>query len=219
MDSLSDIASMALSQDGKLLVAVRKNGDVVVWDISSKSRVFETSMKGKNDDSVVMFSPDSKALMCASKRGDLMVWDTSSWASSTVSLGGKYKQLNFELERKALIGLSEEYPMRLTLWEPIAGTKIGTICEVYRYFISRDGKMLATTQPFGTALWSLPSLNQLQLLPKINSNVECLAFSPTADRLQQVVVAKSLFGMHTAPGSRTRKHSWILNLLRSMRHT
>jgi WD40 repeat protein len=46
LDSLSQVHSLALSQDGKLLAASSTTGDVVVWDISSKSRVFETAVNG-----------------------------------------------------------------------------------------------------------------------------------------------------------------------------
>jgi WD40 repeat protein len=44
VDSLSGVHSLALSQDGKLLAATLATGHVVVWDISSKSRVFESAV-------------------------------------------------------------------------------------------------------------------------------------------------------------------------------
>jgi hypothetical protein len=133
-----------------------------------------------------MFSPDSKALMYASRSGELLAWDTSSWAStSTVTLGEEYRLLNFELEGKLLIGLTNE-TNTLTLWDPIAGTKMGTIRggdkEIYDYVISPDGKMLATIFRDDTTLWSLPSCNQLQSLPH-PYGVRHLAFSPTGPQI------------------------------------
>jgi hypothetical protein len=126
--------------------------------------------------------------MYASRSGELLVWDTSSWAStSTVTLGGKYQLLNFELEGKLLIGLANE-TNTLIIWDPISGTKIGTICggdkSLSDYVISPDGKMLATIQSDDTTLWSLPSCNQLQLLPHSRpANDVRLAFSPTGRQL------------------------------------
>jgi WD40 repeat protein/tRNA A-37 threonylcarbamoyl transferase component Bud32 len=117
--------------DSVLLAAANANGDVELWDLTSRSLV--RKLKGHNIAYCADFSPDGTRLATGGNDNVVRIWDTSSW-EQVFELRGHtsyVKALDFSPDGTQLASASGDFTVRI--WDTV------TRAERLRQARSRDG--------------------------------------------------------------------------------
>jgi WD40 repeat protein len=190
----SDITSVALSPDGKVVAAADRDGTVCLWEVAFGLKLWELP---RGTAHVVSFAPDGKAL--ATGGHDIRLWEASSGKEvrrmdyQTPAAGG-VMGLAFSPGGKTLAvaagaqGLGQG-DAAVRLWDVESGRQVrefnGAKNGAYAVAFSPDGKMLAAgggdrgTAPGDTAirLWEVETGKEVRQLVGQKGWVHSVAFS------------------------------------------
>ena len=177
---LSDYAtSVALSPDGKRVLAAQGSPNVLLWDAATGAllRQFQTGSKVVNS---VAFSPDGQRIVTAGYE-TLRLWDAASGALVRAFEGGSFRDVAFSPDgtRIASGGLPG-----LTLWDAATGTLVrsfsGSLTSESISF-SPDGARIVSKRVGAIELWDVASGKLLRAIDE--RDCERVAFSPDGARL------------------------------------
>lgn len=119
------LSSIAISQDGNILVAGNGNGGFVAWDRTNKS-LGGSIMVDKLDapksellsrSHVLLFSPDGKKLFSGLRNGIVRVFDTSTWEEIQQSEPLNHLVVRFALSHDSKTGVFQSKDKTITVWD------------------------------------------------------------------------------------------------------
>lgn len=188
----SDVWSLAISSDGKLLLSGADDGTVKLWDLSTRRelRSFGGNTDGINDGAfcAVAFLPDSKTFMSATTGGTITWWDITD--------GKKLNQFRNQSQPLTRVVLSadgstiasiEEQNPTITIRSLSTGQHLRTLTDdsfVTAIAISPDGKSLASGNKNGSIqLWEIATGKRLKPLLAHTGYVWSLAWAPDGHTL------------------------------------
>ncbi len=144
------VRQAVFSPDGKLLVSVSEDKQVIVWDFEKRERL-ATFNDHTDWVTAVAFSPDGKWFVTASADGSIIVWDAVRLKKNTVLPGqnGVVRTIAFSADGRRLITPTNDD--RKNIWEVGSWNKLREVkTDGFRYgqfLLSSDGRWLMT--PFG----------------------------------------------------------------------
>jgi WD40 repeat protein len=161
-----DIVSMAISPDGKYLVAGvnEDNKSSLVWDLDTQKQVSTLEQFGSIN--IVQFSNDGKLLATGSSEGTVYLWDVKDGVFSTgdvFNTGGGVSAMEFNPADDILaIGDSNGHVhlLDVTLGQEVA--RLGHIDKVTSVSFLPDGKQLVTVSQKGAHIWDMSSIQFLK---------------------------------------------------------
>ena len=174
-------SSISFSPDGSLLVSGDRDGNVIFWDISSRSQV--ATLQGHTSGvSSVLFSPDGSLLVSGGWDGNVIVWDVSS-RTQIVPLPhpSEVFSMSFSPDGSLLASGVED---GVIVWDissqrPLAALPhtgwIGSVS------FSPDGSLLASGGGGVVIVWDVSSRTRVATLPY--DGVGTVSFSPDGSLL------------------------------------
>ncbi|MBS0187467.1 MAG: serine/threonine protein kinase [Planctomycetes bacterium] len=185
-----DFKKVAMSSDGRQLVALSSDQPPQIWDATSGERL----LKLATDDSVncAAFSPDGRRLATASINGLVDLWNDAG--THLASLRGHTDQVNsvaFDTDGRSLVTASVDGTVRL--WDATAGTSRavmrGSGMPVTCAAISPDGARIVATSTEGTLwIWSASTGELVREIPIGADSLWSLALAP--DRPAAAVISQ-----------------------------
>lgn len=141
----SQMASMSLSPTQEILASGDRDGNILLWDLTTRDPI--RSLQGHSDWVYsVAFSPDGKRLASGSEDHRVILWDAASGKSSV--LNGHTERVNrvaFSPDGSLLASAGGDHI--IILWDPATGKKLRIIQGNPGIAFSPDGKILASSSP------------------------------------------------------------------------
>ena len=183
------VGSLAFSTDGQSL-ATAAGGDVSLWDVRTKERVYRLDGLRPELTSDLAFSPDNEMLAVSSQDGEYTLWNwrerskpvllTSESGYGKNCLAFSQPSGDFLVTESGQEGKLAVWNVRQERWEsPLVGEQHGVRCLAF----SPDGNTLvAAGQDKKINEWSFPGGDLLGTYP-VADTVESLACSPDGKTL------------------------------------
>ncbi len=157
------ILSLAISPDGKYLVAGIKEGNhSLVWDLTTLTQVKILEQVGSIN--VVQFSNDGKLLATGSSEDNLYLWDTKDDSFSRIGdgfdMGGGVSAMEFSPASDILVAGDTNghvHLLDIAIGQEVA--RLRHIDKVTNVSFSPDGKQLAVVSQKGIHLWDMSSVS------------------------------------------------------------
>ena len=188
---LSNVTSVAISHNGKLLASGSDDKTVKLWNVEAGKKLETIPGYSKYVEDVV-FSPDDQLLATSTYNGKIVVWKINPSNEFTkyrfirkqASMSDNLRQvrdLAFSPNGKLLASASDDDTIKL--WNPQTGNLIRTLkghsSNVTSVAISPDGKLLASgSDDYTVKLWNLETGDELVTLTGHTNYVQDVAFSP-----------------------------------------
>jgi WD40 repeat protein len=192
------VAALAISQDGRLLAAGTKQGQIRVWNISSGSLLRGNTQSGIND---LAFNPAGTMLASAHNDGIVRLWNIKSQQLRLHSLPhplsghtGAVFGVAFNPSGDTVASANTDGTIRV--WKVADGSQLAALCchagTVDGIGYSPDGSMLVSAGADNTVrLWDPRSQQQIgQTLRASHAAVESAAFGDGG----QVIVSSDRTG-------------------------
>jgi len=185
LNSGANADSLAISPDGKLIVAGLASGEIIVWELRT-GRALRTFAAHTASTLRVTFSPNGRMLVSGGADSAAKVWDTATWQELRTHRGSfdraLLNQLHFSADGTRLVvaGYTAE-----TLWCDAAS---GEILRRFKGYItaaavSPDGKTLAAAR-YDVMLYDTDSGEEKAVWPAASqSEMKGMAFSPNGQLL------------------------------------
>ncbi|MDO8753173.1 MAG: TIR domain-containing protein [Anaerolineales bacterium] len=162
LETTGVILSLAVSPDGKYLVAGIEEGDQsIVWDLSTKTQIATLEQAGKIKN--IQFSRNGKLIATGSSEATIYLWrvedGTFSRAEHEIQVNGEVTAMEFNPDDTVLaVGDSSGfvYLLDLALGQEVA--RLPHVDKVTSVSFSPDGKQLATVSRKTVLLWDVPSI-------------------------------------------------------------
>jgi len=179
-----DIRDIALSLDGRRLVAATSNNALLAWN-TEEGGVMTLTGHG-NTITAVALSPDSDRAASASADGSIRIWDLRSARSVHILQQlGRTSLLAFSPDGRSLAVVLGR---AVDLWdidtEQSRGRLEGQSADVGEISFSADGARLVLGRNDGTLdVWDVPSRRRLATLSGHQTNITSVAVDPTGQRI------------------------------------
>ncbi|MDD5058981.1 MAG: caspase family protein [Sideroxydans sp.] len=179
-----DVASVALSPDGRTLVSGSGDSTLKLWDVAS-GREIRTLYGHERGVQSVAFSPDGRTVVSGSIDETLKLWDVATGHELRTLKGheGNVNSVAFSPDGRTILSTGDT-DNTLRLWDVASGRALRTI-NASKYGVvnvavfSPDGKTLVSDSGNGTI--TLRNVANGQVIRKIQgplSGVASLAFAP-----------------------------------------
>lgn len=137
------VAAIAASADGRLLVAGTRDGDTAVWRLDPLRHIARITIRGGGLN-ILAFSPDGQWLAAAGRA--LTLWSTADWreARQFGATDRVYGTARFSGD--GLLLASVNASERIEIWAVATGRRVQSICCMALYgdvALSRRGELLA----------------------------------------------------------------------------
>jgi WD40 repeat protein len=185
-----DIASLAFSRDGKILVSAGQDSPVHVWNVQTRKLVRAINA-GKLGVNVATISPDGETVYTYDSVIKAWSIKTGKQIRTFKDNGKNGKQITISADGKVLISHSDDRTIKL--WNTQTGKLIRTIQANANYFaISPNGQTIATAVGFNPrtqkndatiSLWNLGTGKLLKTLTTAPGQNRFLVFSPDGKTL------------------------------------
>jgi WD40 repeat protein len=182
----SNVRSLEFSRDGRRLISVGYDGQVMLWDpVTTRLRqTFSTNSRWLES---ITLSPDGEVVATSSNDLGVVVWNLRT-GEKLVSLPGNSfsrSRLAFLSSGRILLLPNSE---SLSLLDPSAGSvrrfPVGTCQETTAFAVSRDGSAFARgTDGRVIEVRDTATFRLLARLPSLPSSVFSLVFSPSGRTL------------------------------------
>ena len=176
----SQINSLSLSSDGKLLASGSANGNIKIWNILTGDKLFEFSAHSKLVTSL-SFSFDGSMLASGSLDHKLKIWDiTNKKEIFSTDYGDRVQRVVFSPTQNLVAFCGGSTVVKLL---DIKDFSVKTIHGHNDFLMSvrfsHDGKILASGSNNGTVItWSVPELERLNHIEKHSNVVFDISFFP-----------------------------------------
>jgi WD40 repeat protein len=181
-----EVRSLAVSPDGRWLVAAGSGAEVARWDLSA-GRPERQPLPGKHITFALGFSPSGRTLALG-QGGDVELWDVATWTLRRTLTGhrGLLLALAFAPDGRRLASGGADG--RVLLWDPGAGRQTAALAahtpSVGGVAFTPDGKTLASGGQDGKVrLWNVRTGQELATLEGHRGSVLAVAFSPDGQTL------------------------------------
>jgi WD40 repeat protein len=187
------------SPDGRLLVSVGEDNQVIVWDFARRERV-KTLTDHKGWVTSVAFSPDGKLFATGSQDQTVIVWDTARLEKVRLLSGHQtgVQAVAFSPNGRLLASGSADNNGRMIVWDSEHWEKVWELPESVAYgtiLFSADSRMLTSIN----GQWDLATGQMVA--KETNEGWNWAAFSPDARRMVKVSSSGEVsFLMLSRPG-------------------
>jgi len=192
-----DVRSVAISPDGTTLAAGGRNGDIAIWDLSTRV-LRKTFDAHRSIITMVEFSPLGDVLVTGSHVPDIKCWDVKSGAlihtmkpkvsapcSSTFSPDGRFLATDGDLEYDADGRATEA----IDVWDISEGKKWAELRSYELLAFSNNGvvvlpsgELIAAYRDNTLGVWDLATGKKIRTSP-LPRSASAIAISPTFDVL------------------------------------
>jgi len=184
VNTRSEINSVAISPDGKIIASGSNDGAVRLWDMGARKPI--ATFQGHTDIvNSVAFSPDGKTIASGSNDKTVRLWDMAT-GIEIKRLQGHTDIVNsvaFSPDGKTIASGSNDGAVRL--WDMASGKSISTLpghtgpIQSVAFSTVKDSKTLASGSRDGTIrIWDISSRKESKMLQGHTSWVNSVAFSP-----------------------------------------
>jgi len=162
LEAKSEVTSMAVSPDGKYLVAGLKEGDhSLVWDLTTKAQIASLDQVGNIKD--IQFSKDGKLIATGSSEATVYLWNvadgTFSRTENEFDTNAEVSAMDFSPDNKWLaVGDTTGFVYLLDLAVGQEVARLPHIDKVTSVSFSPNGKQLATVSRKAVLLWDVRSI-------------------------------------------------------------
>jgi WD40 repeat protein/predicted Ser/Thr protein kinase len=170
------VKALAVSPDGKLLVAGGANQSVLAWDIAAR-RVLATCPQKVRFVHDLAFAPDGTLLAIADERGAILLWDLSGQrpVRKLVGHAGPVNMLAFSPDGRTLASASMDHTIRL--WHPEIDQEVAILTGDSEWvwclaFAEHGNALLSGGRDGALKLWQAASWDE------IKANEEMTSFHP-----------------------------------------
>ncbi|KAF8668498.1 WD domain, G-beta repeat [Rhizoctonia solani] len=182
----SVVNKIALSNDGKRIVAGGENGTISVWNVNTGRCILGPLKKHKDSVFAVTFSPDGG--MIASGSNDRKIYLSSAYTGDTLvgpleGHSGAVCYLSFSPDGLFLASASEDHTIRI--WNPVTGDKVGselkghTECVMCVVFSVRGDRLISCSDDRTIRIWDRRTSAAIgKPLEGHTDWVDCVALSP-----------------------------------------
>ena len=174
------LATLAFSDDGKLLASGGYDSAIKLWEVST-GRQLRTLMGHSAEIFSVAFSRNGKMLASASYDNTIKLWDLVTGRELRTLSGHTISVFSVEFSPDGQTVVSSSGDKTIRFWDVATGRELRTITDpggVYGLAVSRDWKTLAShTDKNVIKLWDLPTGRELQTLTGHSDSIGPLDFS------------------------------------------
>ncbi len=201
------VRSVAFSPDGKMLASGSWNGEIIIWDVASRSMLKKLSGRSGAIWSVA-FSPDGKLLASGSEDKTVTIWDAASWNAIRVLANhwASVWSIAFSPDGSMLASASSDNSVKVVA---IALGRRRTLYSgrpVMSVAFSRDNKLVASGGEDGAVkLWEAATSKMMKLLLGHTAPVLSVAFSPDGKLLASGSEDNAVIIWDAATGDNIRK--------------
>jgi WD40 repeat protein len=151
------VVAVAFGADGKRLVAVTRNGDLLLWDVGSGKLLHR--MQVERDVVRVAVAPSGDLVATGDSTGKLRLWTAKGQLQDVLS---EHVQpvtgIRFDPSGRRLVTASEGTSHNAALWDARSGrllsALVGHFGTVSAASFSPDGRWILTAGPISAAIWS-----------------------------------------------------------------
>jgi len=181
VENEQDTVSIALSQDGKVVLAAYLDKTVSLWDVASGEKIW--SFKHSDDIASVTMSQDGRYALLGSRDNTLIALDLVLRKAIRNFTGHEDEISSVALSQDGRYALSGSYDATLKLWEFTSGKEIrnfvGHSDVVTSVAFSQDGRyVLSGSRDHTSKLWNLVSESEIRSFVGHANWVHSVAFSP-----------------------------------------
>lgn len=182
----NSIGCLAISPDGRTLVAGHSDNTVSVWDLDSKKLVRTLTGERGRQVRTVTISSDGKTLAAGGTSHTIRVWNLKT-GELRKTLEGHVEVSSLDINLSSNILVSGSPDKTIKIWNIETGELIRTITApsyVFSVAISPDGKSIAGAIGDGIVkIWTLDTGELLRTLETHSAVVWSVAFSPNGRTL------------------------------------
>ena len=185
-NSLSVVAALAASKDGKWAASIPNEGPISIWNVKRRRKTGELALPLGSQGSAVAFAPNGETVAAATRatagfHGSLGLWNVSTRTRDGRLFGAVLQNVSaLAFSSNGRVLASAEGGI-VRLWDvasrkPLGGVlRIGSQASSLSFF--SDGGTLAVGEPNGISLWDVTTRTRLGDVIPANGAVNTVAFS------------------------------------------
>ena len=190
IDAGTNNSSVAISPDGRLLVAGSGDGSIHVWDLARQHEV--TNFPAHSSKVILLKFAAQGRFLLSRPYGEPKLWEADSWREVT-PWKGKTNVCLAECSLDGQTTITAQEDGKVSFWNTLTGREVKTLAghkSLQSLFdkaiaVSPDGKTLVTasTQSPALKLWDIAGRREVGSLRTDASAVLSVAFSPDGHRI------------------------------------